>query len=271
MGAEFKLISAFLLLSMAVFNSAFVQNLNHRHFSKNAIFMSTYLGKNPVFVAGGSNGVGLEVIKQLSAMGTPVRALVRRTESKEMLEKLPGVICTIGDALDESSVQSTMDGCVAAVTTLGGKDPDGKRSADYAGNSNVVEQAGILGVERIILVTSLGCGKTKGAVSEQTYKLLEDALVAKDKAERDLRMYTNLDWTIIRPGGLKSDPATGKAILTEDITAAGVINRADVAALVIKALGSNGLCTRKELTAIDPSQVTAYSSANLEQITAFQT
>jgi hypothetical protein len=43
-------------------------------------------------------------------------------------------------------------GCVAAITTLGGKDANGKR-IDYIGNSNVVEQAGILGCERIILVT----------------------------------------------------------------------------------------------------------------------
>jgi len=45
-----------------------------------------------------------------------------------------------------------MTGCVAAITTLSGKDASGKRT-DYMSNSNVIEQAGILGVERIILVT----------------------------------------------------------------------------------------------------------------------
>ena len=39
---------------------------------------SSYLGKSPVFVAGGSNGVGLEVVKQLSSLGTPVHVLARR-------------------------------------------------------------------------------------------------------------------------------------------------------------------------------------------------
>lgn len=70
--------------------------------------MSVYLGKNPVFVAGGSKGLGLEVVKQLSALGTPVRALVRQQESKDMLEQLPGVQAFIGDAFDEASIQSTM-------------------------------------------------------------------------------------------------------------------------------------------------------------------
>jgi nucleoside-diphosphate-sugar epimerase len=44
-------------------------------------------------------------------------------------------------------------------------------TVDYMGNSNVIEQAGILGVERIILVTSVGCGDTRGAIGEQVYKV----------------------------------------------------------------------------------------------------
>ena len=63
-------------------------------------------------------------------------------------------------------------------------------------------------------------------------------------------MYTNLDWTIIRPGGLKSETATNTAILTEDISLTGTINRMDVANLVIQALGST-TCTRKEFSAVD--------------------
>ena len=48
-----------------------------------------------------------------------------------------------------------------------------------------------------VLVFSVGCGKTKDAVSPNVYALLEEALVAKNKAERDLRMYTNLVRIII--------------------------------------------------------------------------
>lgn len=206
----------------------------------------------------------MEVVKQLSALGTPVRALVRSNEAVELLSTIPLVTPILGDAAIENDVQSSMNGCIAAITTLGGKSGPGEARIDYIGNSNVIEQAGILGVERIILVTSIGCGNTKNAVDPQVYRLLEDALNAKNKAERDLRMYTNLDWTIIRPGGLKSDAPTNTAILTEDILASGVINRADVASLVIKALGSATACTRKELSAIDPvlsgiSTITPYA------------
>jgi len=80
---------------------------------------SKYLGKEPVFVAGGSSGVGYEVIKKLSALGTPVKVLIRRESAREYLEKLPGVTVEMGDALDEAAVQKCMTGCVAAITTLG--------------------------------------------------------------------------------------------------------------------------------------------------------
>lgn len=50
---------------------------------------------------------------------------------------------------------------------------------------------------------------------------------------------STMQWTIIRPGGLKSEPGTGSGILTEDRSICGAINREDVADLVIKALFSD--------------------------------
>lgn len=47
-----------------------------------------------------------------------------------------------------------------------------------------------------------------------------------------------MDYTIIRPGGLKSEAATGTGVLTEDPSVCGAIHREDVADLVIKALFS---------------------------------
>jgi nucleoside-diphosphate-sugar epimerase len=215
---------------------------------------SKYLGKDPVFVAGGSSGVGLELIKRLSGLGTPVHVLVRRKDAEVYLKTLPGVKVSFGDALDPEAVQKSMRGCVAAVTTLGGQPAAGQvERVDYAGNSNVIEQAGILGVERIVLVTSVGCGSSISAIPRHIYLALEGSLEAKTRAERDLKMYTNLDWTIVRPGGLKSDSRTGKSILTEDSMASGSITREDCADLLVKVLDSGGQCTRREFTAVDPT------------------
>ena len=45
-----------------------------------------------------------------------------------------------------------------------------------------------------------------------------------------------MEFTIIRPGGLKSEPATGAGVLTEDKQVCGAVHREDVARLVVKAL-----------------------------------
>lgn len=157
MALWFKVATVLYLLAMQVqLVDGFLHS--HRYAARNSgvylAMASKCLGKDPVFVAGGSRGIGLEVIKKLSALGTPVRVLVRREDAKEYLNTLPGVTALLGDALDAAAVQGCMNGCVAAVSTLGGQPLEGQTvRADYVGNSNVIEQAGILGVERIILVT----------------------------------------------------------------------------------------------------------------------
>ena len=42
-----------------------------------------------------------------------------------------------------------------------------------------------------------------------------------------------MNWTIIRPGGLKTEPMTGSTILTEDNMAIGSIHYEDVADLAV--------------------------------------
>lgn len=124
-----------------------------------------------------------------------------------------------GDAFDYKTVEGSLDGCDACITTLGGSTEGGEdgKMVDYVGNNNVIEAAGILGVTRVVLVTSIGCGDSKDAPPPSVYEVLKKVLEQKEKAERVLqRYYTNSNWTIIRPGGLVTDKATGKASLTED-------------------------------------------------------
>ena len=63
-----------------------------------------------------------------------------------------------------------------------------------------------------------------------------------------------MEYVIIRPGGLKSEPATGTGVLTEDKTVCGAIHREDVADLVCKALLSDK-ATNKVLSAVDREQL----------------
>ena len=46
---------------------------------------------------------------------------------------------------------------------------------------------------------------------------------------------SGLDYTLIRPGGLRNGPATGNGLLSEEYLE-GSINRADVGMLIVRAL-----------------------------------
>ena len=58
---------------------------------------------------------------------------------------------------------------------------------------------------------------------------------AKFAAEEDLRA-RDLDWTVLRPGGLTDDPGTGRVALAPPPLPRGSIPRADVAAVIVALL-----------------------------------
>lgn len=83
-----------------------------------------------------------------------------------------GVSAVVCDALDLKGVEAVLDGCDAAITTMGGApEDDPAKRVDYAGNRNVIESAGILGITRVVMVTSVGCGSSRDAISDQVYQV----------------------------------------------------------------------------------------------------
>jgi len=78
---------------------------------------------------------------------------------------------------------------------------------------------------------------------------LGPVLAEKEQAENHLTA-SGLIYTIIRPGGLKSDLPQGKGVLTENPLIAGSVYRADVAAMVCRCLTSER-AQNKILSAVD--------------------
>jgi D-arabinose 1-dehydrogenase-like Zn-dependent alcohol dehydrogenase len=134
-------------------SNPFERNNNGRYFvSSTQLFECKY---NSVFVAGGTRGVGRHIIDKLVESGSSVVALARTDEAVENLQAIKGVTAVKGDAFVQNDLKNAMSGCDAAISTLGGS--TGDKRVDYEGNANVIESAGILGVTRMILVTSVGC------------------------------------------------------------------------------------------------------------------
>ena len=208
---------------------------------------------NTVFLAGASRGVGKEVAKCLIAQNYQVKALLRSDASRAELEAM-GIEVVLGDAMNPDEVKSVMSAgeVDAVISTIGGL-PQDTVKPDYLGNKNLIDVAVSSGVKKFILVSSIGAGNSVSSLSPQALAALQPVLIEKDKAEEYL-VSSGLIYTIIRPGGLKSESATGNGVLTEDIRAVGSINRADVAVLVCRALISDG-ANNKILSAVDKNML----------------
>ena len=189
-----------------------------------------------VLVFGGTRGVGLATVRHLRESGEAVTVMVRKTSDLTALNAIDGVSTTVGDALvmEEVTAAFASGEFEAVVSTLGGTLEAGV-SVDSVGNIHAIDGAKATGVDRFILITSIGAGDSRAGSPSGMLRVLGPVLVEKEKAERHL-IDSGLTWTIMRPGVLKDKPATGRGILTQDTSALGMINRAELARLIVESI-----------------------------------
>lgn len=216
--------------------------------------------QSTIFLAGASRGVGREIAKCLITQHQ-IKALLRSPATRSELEAM-GIEVVMGDALDAQAVKEAIAGDIEAViSTIGGLPKDGER-ADYLGNKNLIDAAVQAGVQKFILISSIGSGDSAVALPAQARETLGPVLIEKEKAEKYL-INSGLTYVIIRPGGLKSEPATGNGVVTENYRVAGTIHRADVAQLVCQCLASEA-ANQKILSAVDRNML--YGDSEFEAL-----
>lgn len=92
---------------------------------------------------------------------------------------------------------------------------------DNFGTVNLVEACRKIGVKRFILISSiLVNGAAMGQILNPAYVLLNAfglTLIAKLQAEQYIRK-SGINYTIIRPGGLRDDPPSGNIIMEPEVT-----------------------------------------------------
>ena len=156
-----------------------------------------------------------------------------------------------GDALDREAADQALEAgpYVAMVLSLGGK--RGEPRPDLEGTVNLVDAAKAGGLKRVVMVTAIGCGDSRDVLHPKAWEFLGPVIELKDQAETFLQN-SGMDWTILRPGGMSSDPATGTGAMTEDHTAMGIITRADLGRLVVECL-DDPATVGQIYHAVDPS------------------
>merc|ERR1719327_206452 len=113
-------------------------------------------------------------------------------------------------------------------------------AVDNVGTVALVDAAKAAGVRKVVLITSiLTDAGAWGQLDSAGYKVTNafgQVLEAKLVAEKYLRA-SGLDWTIVRPGGLKADPPTGALFVSgENTLNSGEISRDLVADVSVAAL-----------------------------------
>lgn len=195
-----------------------------------------------VLVVGGSKGIGLETVKQALEAGHRVRVLARTADGIPVHH--PALDKVSGDALDRSVVAGALNGVDVVIQTLGvtaGLDFILKPVRLFSKATRVlVEAMTEAGVRRLICVTGLGAGDSrgKGGFIYNTIVfpiVLKRAYDDKDVQERIIRN-SSLDWIIARPGLLTDGAHTGAYQVLCDPRSwrAGAISRADVADFLVK-------------------------------------
>jgi uncharacterized protein YbjT (DUF2867 family) len=206
--------------------------------------------KQNVLVFGGTRNTGLEVVRRLVARGDIVTAFVRPASDHSNLLLL-GVDLVLGDALDKESVLGSFLGedYDAVITTIGCYNCNPR--PDYLGNKNIVDAAAVFDVKRFILVTTIGAGDSFETAPWLVRRFLREVLPLKTLIENYL-IASELDYTIIRPGGLTNGDVSGGAYLSESRDAFSSIGRIDLARLIVQSL-DNDRTIKKVLAAVDSS------------------
>src|SRR5262249_33227474 len=111
-----------------------------------------------------------------------------------------------------------------------------KNSVDRGASVLMADAAERAGVRRFVQISSMGAGQPPQPGRGEVWAAY---ITAKTAAEDDLRS-RDLDWTIVRPGGLTDSAAPGGAGRAAPPVPRGTIARADVAAVIAALLDEPG-------------------------------
>ncbi|MFA5183823.1 MAG: SDR family oxidoreductase [Syntrophales bacterium] len=196
-----------------------------------------------LLIIGATRGIGFQLLEQALQVGHAVTALVR--EPRKMPKQHDGLRVIQGDILDPESVQRAMGGQEAVCVTIGIGVSLKPVTVFSTGTRNVLEAMRRERVRRLICVTGIGAGDSKGHGGFLYDRLVNPILLKtiyedKDRQEALIRA-SETEWTIVRPGFLTNGPLTKQYQVITDLRGitSGKISRADVAHFILEELAAH--------------------------------
>ena len=214
-----------------------------------------------VVVAGATGQTGKRVMERLTARAdvTAIGGVRDVAKGSKVLEgKTVRRLDVVEDGVEQ--LKTSLAGADAVVCCTGFVPGNPFQMAkvahavDNLGTKSLVAAAQAAGVKKFVLVSSiLTNGRAWGQANSPGFQITNafgGVLDEKIEAERALRA-SGLDFTIVRPGGLKATPPTGELIVAkEDTLNAGEVSRDLVADVCVAAL-FDGKSTNKVVEIIE--------------------
>jgi uncharacterized protein YbjT (DUF2867 family) len=173
-----------------------------------------------IVIAGGHGQIAQQFGRLVAATGHQPVGMIRNPEH---VPDLPAMIDL--EHTDVAEMTEIVRGADAVVFAAGGG-PDGnaqrKETVDKGAAIMLADAAQAAGVRRYLMVSAMGTDQA----DPDSQDVMQVYLRAKQAADDDIRS-RDLDWTIVKPGGLTDDVPTGQVKLGQ--LDYGSVTRGDVA------------------------------------------
>lgn len=205
-------------------------------------------GGKTVVVAGATGRAGRCIVRELLNRGYAVRALIVPPFDPPDPPGLrsEGVELVAGDLTSVASLEKAVEGASFLISAIGSRKPFSKGEndrIDNMGNQNLARAARAKGLEKIVIISSVGAGNSRNALSFMYKLMMSPILRAKEKSEAFIRSF-GMTHIIIRPGGYGDKEVSGQIAFGEGGKITGRVTRAQIAKVCVDALASQAMNNR---------------------------
>jgi putative NADH-flavin reductase len=191
-----------------------------------------------VLIIGATGATGRVLMREALEQGHEVTALARNPSALAPEDHRPRVLQ--GNALDASEVEAAVADQDAVLSALGTRST---RPTTLFSQSthNLISAMNKHGVRRLVCITGIGAGDSKGHVGFLYDRIMLPFVVKniyedKNRQEEAIKQ-SDLDWVIVRPARLTDEAAKGEyRVYLGGSYTAKTISRADVAAFMLAQL-----------------------------------
>lgn len=189
-----------------------------------------------VVIAGGHGRIALLLERMLADDGHEPIALIRNPDQADDIRAAGAEPVVIDlESTDPETLAPHLEGADAVVFAAGagpGSGPARKLTVDRDAAVLLADAAERAGIRRYLLVSAIGADE----FDQHSDDVFQVYLRAKSEADAAIRG-RDLDWTIVRPGGLTDDEGSGLIAVGEHLDR-DTVPRADVAAVLLVLLES---------------------------------